>query len=179
MIHLVPWTVTSAFLANVVVLGTCIVLARPLRHVPIPAVRTYWYDLALRALLVAMLVGFVVSVSFQIGPAGSGILAVFPIILISLMLILHRRIGGKPTAAILANGVLGLVGFGFACVVLHFSADAARRCDRADAGALHLGRLGHGRAAGAPPRHRGLTRPPLCSQAARMTIRIKSRQSIT
>ena len=122
MIHLVSWTVTSAFLANVVVLGTCIVLARPLRHVPIPAVRTYWYDLALRALLVAMLVGFVVSVSFQIGPAGSGILAVFPIILISLVLILHRRIGGKPTAAILANGVLGLVGFGFACVVLHFAA---------------------------------------------------------
>ena len=122
VIQLVPWTVTSAFLANVVVLGTCIVLARPLRHVPIPAVRTYWYDLALRALLVAMLVGFVVSVSFQIGPAGSGILAVFPIILISLVLILHRRIGGKPTAAILANGVLGLVGFGFACVVLHFSA---------------------------------------------------------
>ncbi len=122
-VHLVHWTVTAAFLANVVVLGASIALARPLRHVQIPPVRTYWYDLALRALLVAMLVGVVVSVSSRIGPAGSGILAVFPIILISLVLILHRRIGGKPTAAILANAVLGLVGFGFACVVLHFAAD--------------------------------------------------------
>ena len=104
------------------VLGVCIVLARPLRHAPIPPVRTYWYDLALRALLVALLVGLVVSASFRIGPALSGILAVFPIILISMVLILHRRIGGKPTAAILANGVLGLVGFGFACIVLHFTA---------------------------------------------------------
>jgi hypothetical protein len=121
-VHLVNWTLTSAFLANVVVLGVCIVLARPLRHAPIPLVRTYWTDLALRAFLVAMLVGVVVSVSFQIGPAGSGILAVFPIILLSLVLILHRRIGGKPTAAILANGVLGLVGFGFACVVLRLTA---------------------------------------------------------
>jgi hypothetical protein len=48
---------------------------------------------------------------------------VFPIILISVILILHRRVGGKPTAAVMANAVLGLVGFAFACVVLHFSAE--------------------------------------------------------
>ena len=41
--------------------------------------------------------------SFRIGPGGSGILAVFPIVLISIMIILHRRVGGKPTAAVLAN----------------------------------------------------------------------------
>jgi succinate-acetate transporter protein len=49
---------------------------------------------------------------------------VFPIILISVMLILHRRVGGKPTAAVMANAVLGLTGFAFACVVLHFAAQA-------------------------------------------------------
>ena len=65
--------------------------------------------------------------SFRIGPAGSGILAVFPIILISVMLILHRRVGGKPTAAVMANAVTGLVGFAFACVVLHFAADTSAR----------------------------------------------------
>jgi hypothetical protein len=122
-VHVVHWSLLSAGLTNVVVLSTCIALARPLRHVAIPPVRTYWYDLALRAALVALLVGVVVSLSFRIGPGGSGILAVFPIILIGIILILHRRVGGKPTAAVMANAVLGLVGFAFACVVLHFSAE--------------------------------------------------------
>jgi hypothetical protein len=99
-------------------------LARPLRHVAIPRIRTYWYDLALRAAMVATLVGVTVSLSFRIGPGGSGILAVFPIILISIMLILHHRVGGKPTAAVMANAVTGLVGFAFACIVLHFAANA-------------------------------------------------------
>jgi hypothetical protein len=40
------------------------------------------------------------------------------------MLILHRRVGGKPTAAVMANAVLGLVGFAVACVVLHFAAES-------------------------------------------------------
>ncbi len=123
-VHEVQWTMLQAALLNVVVLSACILLARPLRHVQFPRMRTYWYDLALRAAMVALLVGVTVTLSFRIGPAGSGILAVFPIILISIMLILHRRVGGKPTAAVMANAVTGLVGFAFACAVLHFTADA-------------------------------------------------------
>jgi hypothetical protein len=119
----IPWSMAAAAVANVVVFGVCIVLARPLRHVRIPPVRIYWTDLALRAALVAALVGVVISLSFRIGPAGSGILAVFPIMLIAIILILHRRAGGPPTAAIMANAVLGLVGFAVACVVLHFTAE--------------------------------------------------------
>jgi succinate-acetate transporter protein len=72
--------------------------------------------------LVALLVGITVGLSFRIGAGGSGILAVFPVVLISIMLILHNRVGGKPTAAVLANAPLGLVGFALACAVLHFSA---------------------------------------------------------
>ncbi len=121
-VHVVHWTLLSALLANIVVIAVCIVPARPLRHVRIPPVRTYWTDLALRALMVATLVGVVVTLSFHIGPGGSGILAVFPIIFISIMLILHRRAGGPATAAVLANAVLGLTGFACACVVLHLTA---------------------------------------------------------
>ncbi len=124
IVHEIQWTLLSAGLLNVAVLSACIALARPLRHVVFPRMRTYWYDLALRAAMVALLVGVAVGLSFRIGPAGSGILAVFPIILISIMLILHRRVGGKPTAAVMANGITGLVGFAFACVVLHFAASA-------------------------------------------------------
>ena len=121
-VHVVHWTIVSAGLTDAVVLPACIVLARPLRDVRMPPLRTYWYDLALRATLVALLVGVTVSLSFRIGPGGSGILAVFPIMLISVILILHRRAGGPPTAAVMANAVLGLIGFACACVILHFTA---------------------------------------------------------
>ena len=39
-----------------------------------------------------------------------------------MMLILHPRIGGKPTAAVIANGGWGLIGFGIAIAVLHVTA---------------------------------------------------------
>jgi hypothetical protein len=119
----VHWTFITVAAVNVVVLGVCIWLARPLRHVRVKPFRTHWTDLALRASLVALLVGVVVSFSFQLGPAGSGILAVFPVVLISIMFILHNRVGGPASAAVLANAVLGLVGFAFACTVLHFTAE--------------------------------------------------------
>ena len=118
------WTFLSVSVVNVIVLGICLRLARPLRHVRVQGFRTRWTDMALRAGLVALLVGVVVTFSFQLGPGGSGILAVFPVVLISIMFILHNRVGGPAAAAVLANAVLGLVGFAFACTVLHFSADA-------------------------------------------------------
>jgi hypothetical protein len=122
LIYWVHWTVVTALAMNIVVLGLCLWLVRPLRHVTMPPLRTRWADLAIRALLVAVLVGVTVGLSFRIGPGGSGVLAVFPVVLISIMLILHRRVGGKPAAAVLANAPLGLIGFAFACAVLHFAA---------------------------------------------------------
>jgi hypothetical protein len=123
VVHSIQWTVIGALIANIVVLGVCLRLVRPLRHVTMPRFSRRWTDLAMRAFLVAILVGVVVSLSFRIGPGGSGILAVFPVVLISIMLILHPRVGGKPAAAVLANTPLGLVGFGVACVVLNVAAE--------------------------------------------------------
>ena len=39
-----------------------------------------------------------------------------------MMLILHPRIGGPPTAAVLANSAWGLMGLGIAIAVLHVAA---------------------------------------------------------
>jgi hypothetical protein len=117
------WSVLSALLLNIVVIGVCIPLARPLRHVRMPVFHARWTDLAMRAALVALLVGITVTFSFQLGSGGSGILAVFPVILLSIMFILHKRVGGKPAAAVLANAPLGLVGFAGACIVLHYTAE--------------------------------------------------------
>ena len=122
-VHEIQWTMTAAILLNIVVLGGSIALTRSLRHVRMPVFHARWTDLALRAALVALLVGITVTFSFQLGSGGSGILAVFPVILLSIMFILHKRVGGKPTAAVLANAPLGLVGFAGACTVLHFTAE--------------------------------------------------------
>lgn len=119
----IHWTYIPALALNIVVSGVCIALSRPLRHVRIPPFRARLTDLVMRAALVALLVGFTVTFSFQLGPSGSGIMAVFPVILLSIMFILHNRVGGKPTAAVLANTPLGLVGFAGACTMLHFTAE--------------------------------------------------------
>ena len=122
--HAIHWTFITVAIVNIAVFSVCLWLARPLRHVRVTGFRTRWTDMALRAGLVAALVGVVVTFSFQLGPGGSGILAVFPVVLISIMFLLHDRVGGPASAAVLANAVLGLIGFAFACTVLHFSAEA-------------------------------------------------------
>ena len=78
----IHWTFALVAILNIVVLSTCLWLVRPLRHVRVTGIRTQWTDLALRAGLVAALVGVVVTFSFQLGPDGSGILAVFPVVLL-------------------------------------------------------------------------------------------------
>jgi len=118
----VHWTAWSAFALNLVVFTSCIFIVRPFSFVRIPPTTRPWYDFMLRAGLVASLVGVVVTLSFQIGPKGSGVLAVFPVIYTSIMIILHRRVGGPATAAVLANAVPALAGFGVALLSLHLTA---------------------------------------------------------
>lgn len=84
--------------------------------------RRPWYVIPLRAAAVAALAGTVTTVSARVGPAWSGVLATFPIVLSSLIAILQPRIGGPASAAVIANGVLGLLGFGFALALVHIAA---------------------------------------------------------
>jgi hypothetical protein len=44
-------------------------------------------------------------------------------VLTSIIIILHRRVGGPATAAVLANAVIGLAGFGVAVLVLNLTAE--------------------------------------------------------
>ena len=107
---------------NVVTFAICLPLMQRYRHARMPLITRRWYDIPLRAVLVATLVGAVVTLSATIGPTGSGILALYPIVFTSLMLILHPRIGGPPTAAVIANGGWGLMGFGIAIALMHVTA---------------------------------------------------------
>jgi hypothetical protein len=117
------WSLGAAVAMNAGVLALGLWLVRPLRHVPMLRVQRRWSDYALRAGLVSVLVGVLVTFSFRIGPYASGLLAVFPVVLTSIVLILHNRAGGKPTAAVLANTVLGFIGFALACICVHLTAE--------------------------------------------------------
>src|SRR5579872_4927978 len=93
-IAFVSWTLPLALGFNLLVIGVSLWIVQPLRQARVAAVRARWYDLVMRAAMVALLVGVVVTLSFSIGPRASGSLAVFPIVLTSIIIILHRRIGG-------------------------------------------------------------------------------------
>ena len=118
----VQWSLAGGLIANAVTFAICLPLLRRFRHVKMPLITRRWYDIPLRASLVATLVATVVTMSRWVGPGVSGTIALFPIVFTSMMLILHPRIGGKPTAAVIANAGWGMVGFGIAIAVLHVAA---------------------------------------------------------
>jgi hypothetical protein len=126
MARTVHWSLAGGLIVNVIAIAICLPLLQRFRHVKMPLITRRWYDIPLRAALVATLVATVVTLSTWLGPVISGILALFPVVFTSMMLILHPRIGGPPTAAVIANSGWGLIGFGLAIAVLHV-------------GALHLG----------------------------------------
>lgn len=112
----------GGLIANAIAFAICVPVMQRFCHVKMPLITRRWYDIPLRASLVATLVAVVVALSGWVGPTISGMLALFPVVFTSLMLILHPRIGGPATAAVIANGAWGLMGFGIAIAVLHVTA---------------------------------------------------------
>jgi hypothetical protein len=84
-----------------------------------PMIARQWYDVPVRAFLVACLVAAVVGSSGHVGPVVTGLLAVYPIVMTSLMLIFQPRVGGPASAALIANTMWGLVGFSACLFTVH------------------------------------------------------------
>lgn len=118
----VAWSLAGGLAFNALVCAISLPLAQRYRKAAMPPIRRRWYDIPLRALLVAILVATVIGLSGRVGPVVTGALAIFPIVFSSLMLILHPRIGGIATAAVVANALWGLVGFGLGLAALHLGA---------------------------------------------------------
>src|SRR3954470_6309903 len=116
------WPLLAGLIVNAVTFAICIPLLARYRHVKMPPITRRWYDIPLRASLVATLVATVVTLSGWVGPSISGIIALFPVVFSSMMLILHPRIGGRPTAAVIANSAWGLIGLGLAIAIVHVAA---------------------------------------------------------
>jgi hypothetical protein len=115
-------SLAGGLIANALAFAICAPVLQRFRYIRMPLITRRWYDIPLRASMVAALVATVVTLSGWAGPVITGILALFPVVFTSLMLILHPRIGGPATAAVIANGVWGLMGFGLAIAVLHVAA---------------------------------------------------------
>jgi hypothetical protein len=159
----VHWSLAGGLAANAVTFAICLPLLRRFRHVRMPLITRRWYDIPLRASLVATLVVTVVTLSRWVGPSVSGMIALFPIVFSSMMLILHPRIGGPATAAVIANGGWGLIGFGIAVAVLHvaalqFGSAIALSLALATCVSWNLGLWWYGRRRLAVDRHSGMVR---------------------
>jgi hypothetical protein len=113
------WSLAGGLIVNAIAFAICIPLLARFRHAKMPLVARRWYDIPLRASLVATLVAIVVTLSGWVGPKISGVIALFPAVFTSMMLILHPRIGGPATAAVVANSGWGLLGFGAGIAVVH------------------------------------------------------------
>ncbi len=117
------WTLAGGLAVNAITFAICIPLLEPYRHMKeIPLITRRWYDVPLRALLVATLVATVVTTSGWVGARISGTIALFPIVFTAMILIFHPRMGGPPTAALIANGGWGMMGYGAAIATLYVAA---------------------------------------------------------
>lgn len=83
--------------------------------------RPHWWDVPARAVAVMTIVITVLVVGQVLGPRAAGIAALMPVVLTSLAVILHPRIGGAATAVVFAHSLPGMVGFALSLLVLHLS----------------------------------------------------------
>jgi hypothetical protein len=117
----VSWTMTLAVFVNLVVYPICLWVGSGFCEVVMSPTVRRWYDVPLRTLLVCILMATILLISNLAGPLATGFIAVFPISTTSTMLILHQRVGGPVTAAVIANGVWGMVGISIGLSALQYS----------------------------------------------------------
>jgi hypothetical protein len=118
------WTPATALVLNLGVYGLGFMLPMGTQEAhskPRTVALRRWFDLPLRAATVATFVSAVVFASSMLGPAATGVAAVFPISLISLLVIVQPRIGGAASSLLAATALRAMLGFGAMLLVLHLA----------------------------------------------------------
>ncbi len=115
------WTMPEGLALNVAAFTLSILATRHLAREakPRPAPVRKWWDIPFRACLVMVLVGIVLLSGQWFGPTVAGVFAFLPIVLISMILILHPRMGGEASAEVMRKAIPGMYGVGAAISVLH------------------------------------------------------------
>jgi hypothetical protein len=121
-----PWSLPAALGFNAVVYAFAVPLARRfVRGEAVQAPLRRWWSIPVRVAAVMSLVGLVVILGRALGPAAAGVAALAPVVLTSIAVILHPRIGGPATASVLASGLPGLIGFALALMAVYLLAAGA------------------------------------------------------
>lgn len=116
------WTLPEALLFVTPIYVVSLALGRHFTRGVAPArAERRWSDLIIRAFLCASLSGLTIWISKLVPPQVSGVLSVMPILMTSLAVVLHTRVGGAPTAALMAHSLAGLVGMVIAFSVAQIS----------------------------------------------------------
>jgi hypothetical protein len=116
------WTLPEALLFVAPIYVVAVLLAQGFTRGIAPArAERRWFDLGLRAVLVSICSTMTVKIGALLPPQASGILSVAPILMTSIALVLHPRVGGRATAALFAHTLSGLVGMVIAFAVVHLA----------------------------------------------------------
>lgn len=117
------WSLQSAIALNGVAYGGAILVTRRLLQTmdTAPGRPKPWWAVPVRAAGVMAVVAVVIIAGRLIGPKAAGMAALVPVVLMSLAAVLHPRLGGPSAAAVLVNGLPGMIGFALALVLLHVS----------------------------------------------------------
>lgn len=124
LIRTVTWTLPLALVANAVIFVVAVAATHRIATTPVdvPAVVRRWYDLASRAILAGVFVGFVTAASNILGPTMAGILTMFPIVFSTLCVILLSRMGKDVAAATFANCLWPMMPLPLALGLVHMTA---------------------------------------------------------
>ena len=113
-------TLEQGCLLNVFIFVVAIYLSRPLLgDVAGKPVRRGWVDIPLRVIAVVAVVGSAVVVGRMIGPRAAGVVALVPVVWISMAVVIYARQGGATCSAVLANGIVPMIGFGLGLAAIH------------------------------------------------------------
>jgi hypothetical protein len=120
ILHAIDWTVPGAVALNVLVFGLAIPASARFRTETTVKVKTALSDVGWRALAVSLCVVVVTTASHSIGSFASGMLAVFPVVIASLVVIIHLRLGGPAAASVAAHVPVPLIGLGLGFIAVHY-----------------------------------------------------------
>ena len=124
IVRSVPWSLPLALVGNAAAFAFAVRFTPEVKFESAVAVSRPWFELPARAVLVGTFVAVVVSVADAIGPAATGVAAVFPIALSSLAVTIHRRFGIRGSAAGLSSAVRPLIGIAAGLVVVTLAVPA-------------------------------------------------------
>lgn len=103
-IRFVDWTIYTALVFDVVSYGIAIPLMYLYFSEPLTRrLEVRRIDIVTRAITVALFVGTLAILSRYIGSFVAGMFAIFPAVMGSFIIIMHRRIGGRSTSYLLAQ----------------------------------------------------------------------------